>query len=279
MGSEMCIRDSSHSMEGRHALHKGASAFWWPEEYRRKMCAGSYLETAHDIVGVAHEFGPLFFPTQDEKDHAARTREKIGGRYLAWALSGSRIDKAWPFTAHAVCRIIKELGIPVVLIGSSGKQFEMAKIVLEEVQRTNSSHKDLHVAISPENSDPGGHQHWSIRRSLTQATMADLVVTPDTGIAWAVAMEAMPKISLLSHASAENITKHWVNTVTLHANQNDVPCWPCHRLHDDISTCTPNKEGNAAACMSNISVETLMQAVEKLWRKPDNVRTLREVAA
>jgi hypothetical protein len=32
------------------------------------------------------------------------------------------------------------------------------------------------------------------------------------------AFEAMPKIMLLSHASEENITKHWVNTTTLHAD-------------------------------------------------------------
>ena len=42
----------SHSMEGRHAVFKTMTSFWWPEEYRRKLCAGSYLETAHDIAGV-----------------------------------------------------------------------------------------------------------------------------------------------------------------------------------------------------------------------------------
>jgi hypothetical protein len=70
----------------------------------------------------------------------------------------------------------------------------------------------------------------------------------------------------VSHASAENITKHWVNTVTLHADPDRVPCWPCHRLHNDPSTCKSNKEDNGAACISDISVERLFQAVKQAWR-------------
>jgi hypothetical protein len=125
----------------------------------------------------------------------------------------------------------------------------------------------LHLALSPGDADPGGEQHWSIRRSLTQAYVSDCVITPDTGVGWAVALEAMPKIALLSHASEENITKHWVNTTSLHADINRVPCWPCHRLHDDMSTCKPSKDNpNAAACMADISVQSIVEAVQKVWR-------------
>jgi ADP-heptose:LPS heptosyltransferase len=259
----------SNSMETRHAFHRGSTSFWWPQDYRRKVAAGSYLETAHDVVGVAHEFGPLFFPTEDELDRAKSTRdEQIGGRYITWVIGGSRVDKAYPYSPHVICRIISELNIQVVLVGVGPMQFEMAKTVQEEVQRSNSSDKGLHLALSPSNSDPGGHQHWSQRRSLTQACISDLVVTPDTGVAWATAMEPMPKIVLVSHASDENITKHWKNTITLHADQNRVPCWPCHRLHDDISTCVPAKDNpQAAACMADISVQSILETIEKVWHK------------
>lgn len=259
----------SHSCENRHSLFKGQTQFWWPQDYRRKLCAGSYLETAHDIAGVAHTFGPLFFPTGEEKERAEHTKvTQIGGKYIAWAISGSRVDKIYPYAAMAIARIIKELGIPVVMVGVGGKQFELAKQIMEHVERQNSSKEKLFLALSPDNADSGGHQHWSIRRSLTQALYADLVITPDTGVAWAVAMEQMPKIVMVSHASVENITKHWVNTTTLHANQRNVPCFPCHRLHDDISTCTPNRDGgHAAACISDISVETIISNVKRLWGK------------
>lgn len=268
----------SHTCEARHALFKSSTQFWWPQDYRRKLCAGSYLETVHDVVGVPHTFGPLFFPTEEERARAEATRdEQLGGPYVAWVLSGSRVDKIYPYAAMAIARIIRECGLPVVMLGVGGQQFEMAKQIMEHVARQNGDVKGLHLALSPENSDPGGHQHWSVRRSLTQVMAASVVVTPDTGAAWAVAMEALPKVVLLSHASEENITKHWVNTTTLHANAFRVPCWPCHRLHDDISTCTPNKDGgHAAACMSDISVETIVNEVQKKLR--GNVVSLRGAA-
>ena len=252
----------SHSCEVRHACLTDSTAFWSSDAYRRKLCAGSYLETVHDIVGVPYTFGPLFFPTEEERQRANQTKEtQIKGRFIAWVISGSRVDKIYPYMNIAAARIIKELGITVVAIGAGPKQFEFAKEIQERVKRQNSTDDGFHVALSPDDAPPGGDRHWSMRRSLTLAMSADLVITPDTGIAWAVAMEAMPKIMLLSHASAENITKHWVNTTTLHADPDNVPCWPCHRLHDTIDTCHKGKDTEAAACMADISVERLLEAV------------------
>ena len=269
----------SHSCEYRHALFPDSTAFWWPPEYRRKLCGGSYLETAHDIVGVPHTFGPLFFPTEEEQERAERTRdEQIKGRYIAWVISGSRLDKIYPYAAMAIGRLIRELNVPVVMTGVGARQFEMAKQMMDHVNRQNGTKDMLHLALAPDNADPGGNQDWSIRRTLTQVMAADLVITPDTGVAWAVAMEAVPKIVMVSHASVENITKHWVNTTTLHADPDKVPCWPCHRLHNEIATCVPNKDmGQAAACISDISVQTIVETAERLWNK-NNVVPLREAA-
>ena len=209
----------SHSVEKRHALFPDQTEFWWRPEYRRKLCGGSYLETAHDIVGVPYEFGPLFFPTEEEKARAVKTRnEQIGTRYVAWVISGSRIDKIYPYAAMAIGRLIKEFDIPVVIFGVGDKQIEYAKQIENHVRRQNGSDKGLHQAITSGTVDSGGAHDWPMRRSLTQALLADLVITPDTGMAWAVAMEATPKIVLHSHASVENIAKHWVNTVSLHAD-------------------------------------------------------------
>src|SRR5215475_52428 len=89
---ELCVH-LSHSVENRHALFKHSTAFWWPADYRRKLCAGNYLETQMDIAGVPHMFGPLYFPTQDELEFVRRSKAKIGDRCVAWVLSGTRIDK------------------------------------------------------------------------------------------------------------------------------------------------------------------------------------------
>ena len=259
---------ASHSMEGRHALFKTMTAFWWPEEYRRKICAGSYLETIHDIAQVPYDFGPLFWPTPEEYAMAFLVKKRIGERFVLWVLSGTRIDKVYPYATQAVGRIIKELSAPVLLMGGpSEKERSMAQKILEIVSVANGGRDGLHLAV-PED---GGSASWPLRTSLTMALCADLVVTPDTGTAWAVAFEPMPKIVMLSHASSDNITKHWVNTTTLHADPTRVPCWPCHRLHDDPATCHVNKEGNGAACISDITVERLIRAVEEKWRSGKNI--------
>lgn len=248
----------SHTGEVRHALFKGSTPFWWRPEYRRKLCAGSYLETAHDIVGVPHDFGPTFFPTEDEWAAQVEGKKKTG-EYIAWVVSGSRPDKIYPAAPMVIPRLIKELSISVVLIGISQQQGAMAKHIETTVRQTNSSLDGLFASKS------FGDPDFSIRRSLTTVLGAKLVITPDTGAAWAASMEEMPKIVLLSHASAENITKHWVNTTSLHADQNRVPCWPCHRLHDDMSTCTPSVDNsNAPACMSDISVEKIVETARRL---------------
>ncbi|HET7375145.1 MAG TPA: hypothetical protein VFK30_00465, partial [Anaerolineae bacterium] len=138
---------------------------------------------------------------------------------------------------------------------------------------------NLYLGLSPNTADPGGHQSWGLRRSLSQIMAADLVITPDTGAAWACAFEPMPKIVMVSHASVENISAGWKNTVTLHANPQRVDCWPCHRLHSDPSTCRPAKDmGSSAACMADISVETIVETAARLLRK-DNVISLHDEAA
>lgn len=265
---------ASHSCEGRHAVFKTMTTFWWPPEMRRKVCAGSYLETVHDIAGVPYEFGPLFFSSDEERDCALRIKKQIGERFVLWVLSGTRIDKVYPYSASAIARIIREVKAPVMLMGgSSEKEHAMAETIKNSVSIDNGSRDGLHLAL-PEKK--GDLLSWSLRASMSMALVADLVVTPDTGTAWAVAMEPMPKIVMVSHASVENITKHWVNTITLHADPSRVPCWPCHLLHDDPSTCVENKERNGAACISDITVEKIVQTVAEKWN--DNVVRLPTLA-
>ncbi len=267
----------THSCEGRHAVFQNMTAWWWPDDYRRELCAGSYLETAHKIAGVGppFEFGPLYYATEEEIERALETKQKIMGdaKCVTWVLSGSRIDKVYPYCAFAVSRLIKELGVHVVMMGASPKEFKMAETIQEHVKVAHSDLQGLHLALSPSTSDPGGIYNWPVRRSLAFAIHAsDVVVTPDTGIGWAAALEPVPKIVLISHASAENVTKHWLNTVTLTADPERVSCWPCHKLHDGPETCRANKENNGAACISDISVQTIMQNVRlALAQTKDNV--------
>src|SRR5208337_5005699 len=111
----------------------------------------------------------------------------------------------------------------------------------------------LYLGLSHDANNP----NWPIRRVLSFAQACDIVIGPDTGPMWGVAYESNYKVLMLSHGSVENVSKHWVNTVSLHADTARVPCYPCHQLHNTGETCTPNRDKNGSACISDISVETV----------------------
>ena len=262
---------ASHSMEGRHALFDNMTSFWLPAEHRREICAGSYLETIHKIAGVPFQFGPLYFSSPEEIDNAHLIKAAIGGECIVWVVAGSRYDKAYPKAGVAIAHLIRDLGVPVVVMGGPNEKDQaLIAQIKQQVEHQNGNRTGLHLA-SPSTTERANK--WPLRVSLTFAQQADLVVSPDTGPAWAVAFEPMPKVILVSHASAENITKHWRNTITLHADQNRVPCWPCHRLHNNPSTCVENADKTGAACMSDIGVEQLLEAIYTQWqsRRRSNV--------
>jgi ADP-heptose:LPS heptosyltransferase len=273
----------SHTCETTLACVAGQSQFYWPAPWRRRYCGHNYLEFIHDVAGLPHVFDPHFYPTEEEFEKALDTKGKVGGeRVIGWCLSGTRVDKVYPSSPMVVARIIKELGCSVILLGAPGIQGDMAKTICEHVEKQNGSGDGVHVAIAADydlSSEEDrvrlglkpGIINWPLRRVLSQALTCDLVVSPDTGVAWAVAMADMPKIMLLSHASPKNITKHWKNTVTLHADNHRVPCYPCHMLHDDKESCQaeqirhgmkPNE--HASSCIADISVETIVSEAKRL---------------
>jgi ADP-heptose:LPS heptosyltransferase len=260
---DLCV-NLSHSCEALLAQFPASAPFWWPSHFRRKLCGHNYLETVHDIVGVAHEFGPLFFPTEGEQLGMVELRHRLTRKkVIGWCLTGSRVDKVYPMAPIAVARLIKDLDCEVVLFGAPGRDHEFAEQIKEHVERQNGTSREVHIAISDNIEKP----NWPIRRILTLAMNCDLVIGPDTGPMWAVAMEPVPKIVLHSHASVENICKHWVNTASLSPKPDRVPCWPCHMLHDYIDSCQEQQqqhgmkvdlEAKGAACISSIDVESIV---------------------
>lgn len=274
----------SHTVEARLALLTGQTDFYRPASWRRKHCGMSYLENTHDACDVPYDFtiGPRFYPTDAEKADARRLKGEMGGVNIGFVLGGTRIDKMHPRSAMIVARLLREIpDSSVVMFGAGQRDFEIAKQIDKHVVDSNSDHDRLHLALSAGKGEPetplsaadakrqDGQRdtQWPLRRSLTQAQHCDLLISPDSGLAWACAMEAMPKVMLLSHASGENITKHWRNTVSLSADPAVVKCFPCHQLHDEPSTCTANSDNTGAACITDISVERIMRTVKGLLER------------
>jgi ADP-heptose:LPS heptosyltransferase len=256
--------DLGQSCEWAHAVFNPQSAFDWSLKKRRAMFGSSYLETVHDICDVPHEpIGAQFYPTPEEDAKAQETRaERFGtSKVIGWVCCGSRIDKRHPRDDLIVAQLIRETGAMVALFGGyAQRDWDIAKKIEQTVRQVNGTNDRLRLCMSPTQDN----DIWPIRRGLTMLQHMDLVVTVDTGPWWAVSQRLLPKILMPSHASAENIAKHAKNTVSLHADVARVPCHSCHRLHDDPSTCSPNAEGDGAACLADISVVAIVETAKAL---------------
>lgn len=189
--------DLSHSCEVTGVFFPNQMQFHWPAKMRRQLCSKSYLEIVHDICDIPYdEIAPNFFPTAEEMDKARETKATIGPKVVGWVMSGSRIDKTHPEADLAITRIIRDLKLPVVLFGAPGKDHELAKLIMSEVKKRTGSFGNLHLAMSPVAENPS----WPPRRICSQLHTCDLVIGPDTGPMWSVAMRDMPKVLLASHA-------------------------------------------------------------------------------
>lgn len=266
----------SHSCETKLCFFEAQTEFHWPDHMRRKMADQSYLGYIHDICDLPHDFAPNFFPTEAEKLGAQNVIRQIQSKrstpVVAWCLSGSRIDKAYPGAAAAIARFLED-GLNVIMIGAPGKEFLMAKEIERQlIQQTGKDERGSSPGLYLAMSDNAEKPNWPTRRAFSLLHACDAVVTPDTGPAWAVAMRPMPKVVLVSHASPKNITTGWINTVTLHADPIRVPCSPCHRLQDRWFTCNKAKDVDAALCMADISVNSIVSAVRQgLQKENDHV--------
>jgi ADP-heptose:LPS heptosyltransferase len=134
----------SHSCEGLLAPFYAMTSWHWPAEFRRKQFGRNYLEVVHDIVGVEYDFGPLFFPTADEKRKALETKRKlaIGDRPLiGWIIRGTRIDKLYPQAPTTIARLIKELDAAVITFGAPrpAPDMDLAYQIQEHVIAQNGS--------------------------------------------------------------------------------------------------------------------------------------------
>jgi capsular polysaccharide biosynthesis protein len=99
-----------------------------------------------------------------------------------------------------------------------------------------------------------------IRKLFALAAMADVIVGTESALVNAVAYESPLKIVLLSHSTHENLTRDWRNTVAV--EPEGLACYPCHRIHADMTHCAHDREANAAACQSAAKAALVLQHIQ-----------------
>ena len=236
----------SESIERSLLAFEGDKSFEWPGQYRNLLFNTDYLDATH-AMGGCFEYSkrPKFYRTAKEEVWAKDFRRGLGlaNKIILFALSGSAVHKAWPHMDSLIARLMLERkDVKIVFVGDTYCQ------ILEAPWR-----KEPRVVCKS--------GRWSIRETLSFMLEADMVMGPETGVLNAASFEATPKVLLLSHSSPENIGGSWVNTYAIEPEDTD--CYPCHKMHYSWNTCCRDIDTGLSLCASNISADTVYDAVIK----------------
>ena len=234
------------SVEGTFLAYPGRTNHTWPQETRHQMMNVNYLEFTHSLGGVPMPPRQCFYPTEQEKQWAALERKKIDGKLVMWCLAGSSVHKVWPWLDQAIARMmVLYPDVHIMLVGD------------EYCQLLEQGWEDEPRVIKKSGK-------YSIRETLSMALEADIVVGPETGVLNAVGRLSIPKIVFLSHSSIENLTKHWVKTVSLEPN---CECYPCHMLHTNgFLFCHEHENSGVSVCQASIKIDQFMNAFKEVLK-------------
>ena len=237
----------SETVEHQFLAVSEKAVFHWPQKARHAVMNHNYGEVLHYVAQVPWNGVPesRFVATDDEYKWAQAQKAAIGGDPLIlWVLTGSAINKLYPHMDDVIEAIAKEYpAAKIVTVGD-----EKARDILEAAWE--GKHEVVRRAGA-----------WSIRETLAFAKHCDIVIGPETGVMNSVAMDQVQKIVMLSHSSVENLTRDWVNTLSLYSLST--PCHPCHKMIRTWDDCVRDDSG-AAACMAAIPASTVMDAIRAI---------------
>lgn len=237
----------SESVEGTWLALEGRTNSTWPITVRKKYMDTNYTEFAHDLAEIPLKVASKFYTTAEEKAWAKKERAKFGGdRLVMFTLAGSAIHKVWPHQDSFFARIL--LTYPearIVLVGD-----EMSQMLEQGWEN------------EPRVIRKSGK--YSIRESMALLEECDIVIGPETGMLNAAGHMPMPKIVLLSHSSANNLTKHWVNTTSI--EPKNTPCFPCHKMVYRWDDCVQDMATGTAACAADISTDQVWSAFQEAMK-------------
>jgi ADP-heptose:LPS heptosyltransferase len=206
--------------------------FYLPDEQRRRLFDVNYVERVYEWAGVPFDAAKVrvkFTPTEGELAWAHEERRKRQGPFVMLNPGGSSLPKFWPH-GQKFMDLCAEAGIGGVLVGDTR-------------ECTYEPPKGWEVV----------GKAWDIRKCYTLAALADVVVGTESAIVNSVAHERPLKIVLLSHSTANNLTRDWERTIAV--MPEGLPCYPCHRIHATWTFCARVPETGCSACQSALAAE------------------------
>lgn len=215
----------SESVEANLLAMPGTSRHMWPDDVRRKYLNVNYSEFTHELAGLPFQPNSRFYPTAEERERVVAWLGALGSRAITvmWCLAGSSVHKVYPWMDQVMASILVMVpNVHFLLVGDEACQL---------LERGWENEPRVHRFSGK----------LGIRETLALAQQVDCVVGPETGVLNAVAYDGNGKVVILSHSTVKNLTKHWNNTVSLAPTTREVPCYPCHRMHNERTFCPEAK--------------------------------------
>jgi len=221
----------------------------WPKNVREKYLGINYYEWIHELANVPFTKPNVkFYPTKEEAAKADAFINELDGFNIMLALAGSAIHKIYPYQDELINLVLHYMPeARFVLVG--GEQ-------------------DKHLEHGWEDND----RVWclsgkiTIREALAAAQRMDCVIGPETGVLNSVAMEEdVRKVIYLSHSSKENLTRDWVNTVTVVPDKAMAPCYPCHQLQYGKGACPLNARTGSPVCAASSDPNEVYEGIRTAY--------------
>ena len=262
----------SETIEGTLLAQPDRRVHALPRKARHRLMNVNYFDFLQDVAEVEGPPVVQFFPYPNELTRAQKFKARYGDRpVILWALAGSSIHKLWPWPQEVVVWLLEQTDATVIFAGGRDEQI-LEFAICQQILRTfdGVSYEDsneMKLAEMLAQIDKRFPDRlmccsgaWSVRESLTFSQIADIVVGPETGLLNAVGFNPqVAKVIMLSHSSHENLTRDWYNTTVL--TPNDIPCYPCHRMHYSRQFCPDDKETGAAICAASITPKEVYDAI------------------
>lgn len=260
----------SESVECTLLSIPGRTPHTWSPAARHRYMNHNYVEMQHAIASVPYVPRVRFYPTSTEREWAKKERVKLGGLPLVlWALNGSSVHKTWGGLDPTIASILSDFpSSHVILVGGPDSAILEAGWDAESRVKCRAG-------------------KYSIRETLSLLEEVDVVIGPETGVVNAASMMAMPKVVFLSHSTHENLTRDWVNTVSIASKSttcpgrgaNEAPA--CHQMHYSWEFCKQfreegNRQDGTAQCQADIdgvaAWDLIRQAIASVMPAPAVLR-------
>ena len=197
----------SESIECNLAFAPVQPEYNYTKKERFELCNKNYYDETERWAKLegCQKLPELYFTPSELEE--AKTHIRPGKFNILWQLSGSGMQKVYPWTDYVIGEILKNhKDIHIITTGDERCQLLES---LNDKDITNLSGR------------------ISVRIAMCLTSLVQLVISPDTGILHAAGCYPTPKIGLLGHTTRENITKYFQNDYSLEA---ECDCAPCMRL-------------------------------------------------